>query len=231
SDLTGSVRHDLDVYLSVADGLLAGAQQAPSDPENEELVSSIYQACAAAAGAQVISLFGSERDVDFSQFTPRGHYTDSAALSRYFRAMVWFGRIDFRLLEPGSAGGLQLNRAQVEAALALRALMDDGARQSHATVDDLVSVFVGEHDFMTPQELDELMSDLKIATFAELQQVTDDAIEQAILDGGYGVQRISSHIMKGGSNGTSMPGTSTPLPPSFALLGQRYVIDSHVLSN
>src|SRR5690606_39025128 len=55
SDLTGSVRHDLDVYLSVADGLLAGAQQAPSDPENEELVSSIYQACAAAAGAQVIS--------------------------------------------------------------------------------------------------------------------------------------------------------------------------------
>src|SRR5690606_34595012 len=63
------------------------------------------------------------------------------------------------------------------------------------------------------------------------QQVTDDAIEQAILDGGYGVQRISSHIMKGGSNGTSMPGTSTPLPASFALLGQRYVIDSHVLSN
>ena len=30
-------------------------------------------------------------EVDFSQFVPRGHYTRSPLLSRYFQAMMWFG--------------------------------------------------------------------------------------------------------------------------------------------
>jgi hypothetical protein len=32
--------------------------------------------------------------VDFSQFTPRGHYTRSAKLQSYFRCLMWLGRID-----------------------------------------------------------------------------------------------------------------------------------------
>jgi hypothetical protein len=34
---------------------------------------------------------------DYSQYVPRGHYTRSEQLERYFRAMMWYGRINMRL--------------------------------------------------------------------------------------------------------------------------------------
>ena len=38
---------------------------------------------------------------DYSQYVPRGHYTRSEQLQRYFRAMMWYGRINMRLQRPG----------------------------------------------------------------------------------------------------------------------------------
>ena len=34
---------------------------------------------------------------DYSQYVPRGHYTQSEALKRYFKAMMWYGRMAFLL--------------------------------------------------------------------------------------------------------------------------------------
>ena len=34
---------------------------------------------------------------DYSQYIPRGHYTRDDALKTYFKAMMWFGRMTFRL--------------------------------------------------------------------------------------------------------------------------------------
>lgn len=33
---------------------------------------------------------------DYSQYKPRGHYTKSTTLKKYFKAMMWYGRITFR---------------------------------------------------------------------------------------------------------------------------------------
>jgi len=38
---------------------------------------------------------------DYSQYVPRGHYTRSEQLQRYFRTMIWYGRINMRLQRPG----------------------------------------------------------------------------------------------------------------------------------
>jgi hypothetical protein len=37
---------------------------------------------------------------DYSQYVPRGHYTRSEQLQRYFRTMMWYGRINLRLQRP-----------------------------------------------------------------------------------------------------------------------------------
>ncbi len=39
---------------------------------------------------------------DYSQYIPRGHYTRNEAFQRYFKAMMWYGRIDFKL-QPGES--------------------------------------------------------------------------------------------------------------------------------
>ncbi len=36
---------------------------------------------------------------DYSQYVPRGHYSRTEARQRYFKAMMWYGRINFRLKE------------------------------------------------------------------------------------------------------------------------------------
>lgn len=37
---------------------------------------------------------------DYSQYVPRGHYTRSEQLQRYFRTMMWYGRVNMRLQKP-----------------------------------------------------------------------------------------------------------------------------------
>lgn len=220
-----AVRDDIDLYLTVAESLLFDELRAPTLEHNADAVSQFFDACKAAGAAATVQLFGSEREFDFSQFKPRGHYTDTLELQRYFRAMIWMGRVEFRLVK-SEAGEPRLNRRETEAAITLRSLMNDEAKQSHQRVDAVVSAFVGEHDAMTPSQVDALVGDLGLSSPAELQTVSDETLLAALLAGNYGVQRITSQIMVGG-----LGDRTTPLPAAFALFGQRYVIDSHVFSN
>lgn len=220
-------RADADVYLTVAESLLRGSRQTPNAGGDATLVSTLYQAASAGMGYRQLELFGgSPRDIDFSQFEPRGHYAGYPALEQYFRAMLWLGRIDFRLLETQQDGSRVFRRRQLEAALLLRELIDASLRPHFDRIDQVVTAFVGEHDYMQLAELDALLADLSVTSRAELAILDDATIVEAILAGGYGTQRISSHWME-----NWMERGTLPLSASFALLGQRYVIDSHVFSN
>src|SRR5207248_461503 len=66
----------------------------------DERVKKTLKACAGLQ-MQEFELFGRDRVVDFSQFKVRGHYENSELLGRYFKAMMWCGRIDLRI-----AGGV-----------------------------------------------------------------------------------------------------------------------------
>jgi hypothetical protein len=226
SALGEQARADADLFLAVAKGLLADAPVAAVAGASEADIEALVTGAKAASGAKEISLFGSARDVDFSQFKPRGHYTDSEELEQYFRAMMWLGRMDFRMLEAQPDLTLKFQRRQLEGALALGALMNAASKARWGRIDAAVTAFVGEHDYMIAPELDSLLADLRVKDLSALAKVSDETISRAILEGKYGTQRISSHIMINGVGKGTMP-----LSSSFALFGQRYVVDSHVFSN
>ena len=94
------VQDDVDFYLAVSLSLLSGQSEAPVAGADPAVVDDFVQKATDASGATELSLFGANRNFDFSQFKPRGHYTDSEELSRYFRSMMWLGRVDMRVLEP-----------------------------------------------------------------------------------------------------------------------------------
>jgi hypothetical protein len=54
------------------------------------------------AGFGESTVFGYKED--YSQYVPRGHYTSSPALERYFKAMMWLGRLTF-ILNGGEPNG------------------------------------------------------------------------------------------------------------------------------
>ena len=224
--LGAQARADADVFLAVASSLLTDSVAAPVAGGDAAEIAALYNGAKGASGARETTLFGTARTIDFSQFKPRGHYTDSAELERYFRAMMWLGRIDFRMLEAQPDHSLVFRRRQLEGALALRELMDEATQGRWGRVDAAIQAFVGEADYMVLPELGKLLADLGVAGVGELAAIPDAVIGQAILDGGYGTQRISSHVMVNGLGKATMP-----LSSSFALFGQRYVVDSHVFSN
>ncbi|HEX6276160.1 MAG TPA: DUF3160 domain-containing protein, partial [Polyangiaceae bacterium] len=227
SELAADVRADADTYLAVAASLLAGAVVEPVAGGSRDAVVELVEHANDASGLARPSLFGVTREEDFSQFKPRGHYTDSEALGRYFRAMMWLGRIDFRLFETEPDGARTFHRRQVEGMLLLHALVDADLRAHFDRIDHAVNVFVGEPDYMELDDVSSLLGDVGVETLGDVARVPDAAFAQAILEGEYGLQRISSHVM---INGMAEQGT-LPLSLSFAFFGQRYVIDSHVFSN
>lgn len=223
SDAT--VRADCDFYLTVAASLLAGNVLSPTAGADASAVANFVTKATAADGIDSVTLFGVAREIDFSQFKPRGHYAGDPVLENYFRAMMWLGRIDFRLIETLGDGTQVFRRRQVDAMLALRGLMDAEVDAHWSLIDSIIHAFVGESDYMTPPEVDQLVADVGGA--AAIASLDDKALAQAIIDGGYGNQLIASDIIFKTDGGSP----TLPLNTSFALLGQRYVIDSHVFSN
>ena len=227
-ELGADVRADADIFLTVAARLLDGSTLAPVAGGSTQTIDDLVERAKQADGIATVTLFGvTRKDEDFSQFKPRGHYTDSEALGRYFRAMMWLGRIDFRLFETQEDGTQLFRRRQLEGMLLMNELIDADLRERFERIDRAVRVFVGEPDYMELSDIAPLLADVGVSGLADVARVSDEEFARAIFEGGYGLQRISSHIM---INGLEEPGT-LPLSLSFALLGQRYVIDSHIFSN
>jgi hypothetical protein len=211
-----------DLYLAVALGLLEGNVPTPVRGADAAQIRSVIDMASAASGMQQLVLFGVKRLEDFSQFKPRGHYADEPNFQRYFRAQMWLGRIDLRMLETQADGSQLFRRDQYLATLLLHALVQpDLAR--FKLIDDTIRTFVGESDYMVVSEVELLVKDLGGA--AQARAASDQQVTDAIVLGGYGAQEIASHLMVNGGNVKTLP-----LNRSFALLGQRYVVDSHVFS-
>jgi hypothetical protein len=213
--------NDLDLYFAVALSLLEGRAVEPSAGANAREIAELVRRAEAAQGIGHSTLFGLARKLDFSQFAPRGHYAESEALRRYFRATMWLGRTDFRLIETMPDGKQVLQRRQLNAALAMLETIEGAGRAAFEHLDTVIGAFVGEHDYMELRELVALQAEL-----GDPNSWSDQKLAQRILEKGYGAQRIASQVV------VKDPGSGTlPLDRSFALLGQRYTVDSHVFSN
>lgn len=223
---------DADLYLTVARSLLRGA---PAPSTTGGLVDDARDAfLELVAGEQLVDvqIFGAERKLDFSQFKPRGHYTDSVDLTRYFQAMMWLGRVDLRFLELDvDAGAWVFHPRQ----LAVSVLLDGAVRASGALADwhranDLITMLVGPVDYIDFTGVHRLVVDHDLAdadAAATVAGPARDALIADLLAGRYGEQLINSHWL----STDPYSAEPTPLPPSFAFLGQRFIVDSYVMAN
>lgn len=213
---------DADYFLAVARSLLAG-QAMPSVLGQNQKVADTVEACDRLQ-MQKFTLFGKERTVDFSQFKPRGHYEKSQQLRRYFRAMMWCGRIDMRVAgDPGQASPRQL-----AAAIALHDLLHRAGKFDRwQQFDRIIQTFVGDSDSMTFAQLDALLNAADVHTPAAIKgQAGLVALQKRISSSKLGAQEIRGHVFE---VNPSDPNTYI-LPRTFCFLGQKFVIDSWVTS-
>ena len=225
-------RDDADFYIAVGRSLLSGSTVASKaggqvDKDVAAMLKDIES-----LQMKTVTIFGKKRVMDFSQFKPRGHYEGDVVLERYFRAMMWLGRADLRFVEFDVAeNAWRYNARQVMAAMILRAVThDSGGMTGWQQADDLIGLMVGPVDYMDFKALAKLEQDHGWTTASDvagLDKTAQDKLVGVLISGQYGAQKIASHFLA--TNPYSAE--TTPLPPSFAFLGQRFVVDSHVFSN
>jgi hypothetical protein len=225
--LDAEIARDADLYVTLAASLLDGTVLAPVAGADATEIAQLFELVTTAQGRQQVQLFGVQRDEDFSQFKPRGHYTDDATLESYFQAMMWLGRVDLRLVETQGDGSQVFHRRQFDAAVALNTLMTVAEKGLWKSIDQTIGAFVGERDSMSVDGLDGLLSALGVSSAVEARALADTQIVEELQRGGWGAQRIASRILiKDSANEETLP-----LDRSYALFGQRYTVDSHVFVN
>lgn len=206
-------RGDLDLYLAVAQGLLTGTAAAPVAGADPARIAELVRQCEAATGAGQLELFGANDDFDFSMLKPRGHYTQSVVLQRYFRAMSFLGRVELRLARKPPNEPWIVDRRTVRGAALLESLFNPSTRKLWQDLDSTLAAFVGPPDSMSLPGLSKGLGALS---------PLDRASDAAIVAGFEGVtqQRINTQLVKPGQGNIA-----------FVLLGQRFVYDSQVLSH
>eukprot|EP00803_Ostreobium_quekettii_P001236 evm.model.scf_1121.2 EVM.evm.TU.scf_1121.2 scf_1121:49347-51538(+) len=179
-------------------------------------------------GLACCEMFGGARDFDFSQLKPRGHYERSATLRRYFRAVMWCGRVDMRMGGEGGGGTRELGCALAM----LRLLKESGQFREWEAFHDLLDDFVGDSDSMTFRQLDALLgqycSQTGVQNVRELKRPHClDELLALIRSSKLGEQAICSSVLESDDHST----VPVALPLAFTFMGQKFTIDSWAISN
>jgi hypothetical protein len=210
-------------YLSVAAKLLDPNFAVPADVQNEvnQDVASI-NAHGGLAPSAVMSM-GANGDPDktyiedFSQYVPRGHYTRSEDLMRYFRAMMWYGRMTFRLKVADET------RSAILMSQALRTAQSGNqtAGQLWSLIYDPTSFFVGGSDDLTYLDYAPLI-DQAFGSNAGPTAVEDDTKLAGFLElsKALAAPRINSMFVW-------IDEDKTQVTKGLRMMGQRFTLDEY----
>jgi hypothetical protein len=247
---------DVDLYLTVARNLLLGGgapdgevvdfSVANRDKGNDERVppsvanpTSIRNLLARVKSLEIETprngkttpLYGGKRFLDWSQFRPRGHYTSSTALRRYFRTMMWLGRVDLgwnlRAVDPVSGLRSISTRELRDAALFVMLLDESGRFEELESVSQIIDFMVGRSDNVSIANVRDALAKAGLRKPADL--AGDEAMKRldAALDAvGPRAQQIRGQVL----NSDQAAPKPTDLPLAFQVFGQRFGIDSFALS-
>ena len=158
---------------------------------------------------------------DYSQYKPRGHYTRSDVLKRYFKGMMWYGHTAFWVNPKQPDVSVDLARRLMRQAALITTALTGDTEKAWKAIYEPTTFMVGEADDLTASDLrpalgvafgtqspkpDALADDAKIDTLrAELDKLPAPA------------------ILSGLSEGDSQE----ELQRSFRVMGQRYIPDSY----
>ncbi|MDC0935009.1 DUF3160 domain-containing protein [Pirellulales bacterium] len=243
-----TAHRDVDLYLTVARNLLAGAGgprwrgelQVPSvfdmDVKVREMLAHIksLELQVQYPPTDATEVYGGRRFVDYSQFAPRGHYAQTSHLQHYFRAMMWLGRADcgFHFLPVDPTTGLIIDwrRELRNAALLSHLVRDSGNDSNLRAMAELHRLLVGRSDNLSVPQMLATMDSEQVADVEALSGVNNPKLEwlaASLSKSGEGQQQIRSQSI------VSNPYDDYKVPPPalFQVFGQSFAADAFVLSH
>ena len=199
------------VFFSVAASLQEPSIQLPdyaADMAAQEC-SAIY----AASGIDISELTGDY--LDYSQFKPRGYYEGDETLERYFRAMMWYGQINFT----------QKNDSLNRSALLMTLAMLDTDFDTWEKIYTVTSFFAGASDDLGYYEYEPAIEEAYGGIPGAYTLATDEKAYARFVElvGQMDPPAINSIPVWEGTE--DIP----ELKKGFRFMGQRFTIDASVM--
>lgn len=154
---------------------------------------------------------------DYSQYVPRGHYTASEELKQYFQAMIWLGRMTFKVRGEGWSK---------RAVLLTDAAKSSGAVDLWRKIYAVTGFFAGASDDLTFHEYDGAVRNFLGEGFDEETALRGD-IAGDLADT---LKNLRGPKILGGFE-FDLAGNLKDTTQGLRLIGQRYALDSHILSD
>lgn len=200
---------------------------APIPAEVGDLVNAELALIEAHAGRTESPIFaGSGINVDYSQFVPRGHYTRTEELKRFFGAMMWLGLMPFPLENASSKEADRMSTAQ--ALLLTAALYEKRADATPLiTAWDRIyaptAFYVGTADDLTPVEYQSLAGRVLGNTGVSARSLNEEGVDRFMAEArkefrAPGIAASIGNVLTGAVQ-----------ERQFRLMGQRFIIDSRVM--
>ena len=170
------------------------------------------------AGITFSPIFGYRED--YSQYVPRGHYTRNEDFEHYFRAMMWYGRLSFHLVNPDAPEAAR--RETRGALLIVRALHQADLLDTWERIYEPTAFFVGTADDLTVYDYTAVAE----AVYGGLPDPATLA-DEALLDGFIAAARqLRPPAIVGGY--VTDQENPEEVTMGFRFMGQRFIPDSYI---
>lgn len=154
---------------------------------------------------------------DYSQYVPRGHYTKSDQLKNYFRSMMWYGRLSFRVKSTD----------EMRSAVLITLLLNKPEhRTSWDSLFEPINFFVGKSDDITYYQMEDVLRNAYGANATVETVMNDSAKFDDVLEA---MKTLEPPKIN------SMPIFAAEIQPNreeeikaFRYMGQRFTIDASI---
>jgi hypothetical protein len=175
------------------------------------------------SGLSPSPIFGYQED--YSQYVPRGHYTRNEDFQRYFRAMMWYGRMSFHLLNPDDPAAAR--RETRGALLIVRALYntqagDEPALDVWERIYEPTAFFVGTADDLTVYDYAAIAQQV-YGGLPDAATLADEGRLDAFMAA---AQKLRPPAIVGGL--VTDQENPQEVTMGFRFMGQRFVPDSYI---
>ncbi|MBN1629825.1 MAG: DUF3160 domain-containing protein [Thermoleophilia bacterium] len=208
-------------FFSVAGSLLNGAATGPDVVADE--VDAELALIEAAGGTSESPILGYVED--YSQYKPRGHYTRSEKLERYFKTLMWYGHTAFFINPRG--GDITEEEAVnlTRRAVLVSSSLVGPAKEAWSAIYEPTSFMVGRADDITVDDMANILSEVFGTAQPEPDALADNTKIATVRE-----KMNELPAPKILTAAVRLPGDTESREEnerSFRVMGQRYIPDSY----
>ncbi len=180
-----------------------------SDSDISQMAMDEYNKIMEASGMDKCKL--TDEDEDYTQYKPRGYYEGDEALEKYFRSMMWYGRVAFTMDKPDNVKS---------AILMTKAIEEDPT--GWESIYQITGFFAGASDDLGYDTFSEVLKKV-YGENAQLAQIVEDTAAFESL-----CQTVKTLEMPK-INSVPVAASEDNVNQSFRFMGQRFSIDGAIM--